>query len=73
MKKKFPVANRSVNEHEEAAGLVRRLRDDRAYVAVDKKPIALCELLREKATVDGLASFDLQSHLLTPKVRPADT
>ena len=55
----------------EVNGLVWRLVDDREVVSVNKMPTPLCELLRAKAIFDGLASIDIENHILAPKMVPA--
>ena len=40
-------------------------------VSLDKNLVPLCELLRDKATRDGLGFVLVESHLMTPKTVPA--
>ena len=47
-----------------------RLEEDRDLVSLDKNLVPLCELLRDKATRDGLG-FVLVESLMTPKTVPA--
>ena len=51
----------------EASGLIWRLGSDLSIIAYKKKPTPVCEFLKFLATDHGLASVDIENHVVTPK------
>ncbi|CAE7254091.1 fp-1 [Symbiodinium sp. CCMP2592] len=55
------------NVLEESSGVPWRLGSDKELVVVNKSALPLCELLRLKATEEGLVNVELESHVVLPK------
>jgi len=51
----------------EATGLVWRLGSDISFIAYQKKPTPVCEFLKFLAQDHGLATVDIENHVVTPK------
>ena len=55
----------------ETAGLPFRLHNDLDIIAVNKEPLAFCELLHRLCSERGLVDVQLEHHVVQPKVWPA--
>lgn len=53
---------------DEQGTLPWRVLDDLTYVAYNKEPMLLCQLLCKLARENGFSEVQVQDHLLTPKV-----
>lgn len=52
-------------------GLVWRLASDRRIISLDKTMMPVCELLRKMTIEKGLVDMEVEYHITTPKVYPA--
>ncbi|CAE7037701.1 cofG [Symbiodinium sp. CCMP2592] len=55
------------NVLEESSGVPWRLGSDKELIVVNKATLPLCELLRLKATEEGLVNVEVESHVVLPK------
>ena len=54
------------------SGIVFRLKSDLDLVAYQRTLHPLCTFLRKLAVDEGLASCEIESHLVSPKYHPAE-